>query len=156
MLAFDFCFDDGILRQYFEFDKQYNSFLDGTADDYVRDIMNSCLMFDKKISTVPMSHLVQLGSVVDFNVEMLETVFEKIGTPFRYEDFKERLGLAKYWLENCSPENVNRLCPVRNWPVYNELDEKEREAVAMLHRYLAGNEYTLDDLNTSTIDACVS
>ena len=121
--AFDFCFDDGILRQYFEFDKQYNSYLDGTADDYVRDIMNSCLMFDRKISTVPMSHLVQLGSVVDFHVEMLETVFEKIGTPFKYEDFKERLGLAKYWLENCSPENVNRLCPVRNWPVYNTLDE---------------------------------
>lgn len=145
--AFDFCFDDGILRQYFEFDKQYNSYLDGDADDYVRDIMNSCLMFDKKISTVPMSHLVQLGSIVDFNVEMLETVFEKIGTPCKYEDFKERLGLAKYWLENCAPENVNRLCPVRNWPVYNELDEKERAAVAMLHTYLAGNEYTLDELN---------
>ena len=145
--AFDICFDDGILRQYFEFDKQYNSYLDGDADDYVRDIMNSCLMFDKKISTVPMSHLVQLGSIVDFNVEMLETVFEKIGTPYKYEDFKERLGLAKYWLENCAPENVNRLCPVRNWPVYNELDEKERAAVAMLHTYLAGNEYTLDELN---------
>ncbi len=145
--AFDFCFDDGILRQYFEFDKQYNSCLDGSADDYVRDIMNSCLMFDKKLSTVPMSHLVQLGSIVDFNVEMLETVFEKIGTPYKYEDFKERLGLAKYWLENCAPENVNRLCPVRNWPVYNELDEKEREAVAMLHAYLSGNEYTLDELN---------
>lgn len=145
--AFDFCFDDGILRQYFEFDKQYNSFLDGTADDYIRDIMNNCLMFDEKIKTVPMSHLVQLGSVVDFNVEMLETVFEKIGTPYKYEDFKERLGLAKYWLENCSPENVNRLCPVRNWPVYNELDEKEKEAVKMLHGYLAGSEYTLDELN---------
>lgn len=145
--AFDFCFDDGILRQYFEFDKQYNSYLDGSADDYVRDIMNSCLMFDRKISTVPMSHLVQLGSIVDFNVEMLETVFEKIGTPYKYEDFKERLDLAKYWLENCAPENVNRLCPVRNWPVYNELDEKERAAVAMLHEYLAGNEYTLDELN---------
>lgn len=145
--AFDFCFDDGILRQYFEFDKQYNSFLDGTADDYVQDIMNSCLMFQEKIKTVPMSHLVQLGSIVDFNVGMLETVFEKIGTPYKYEDFKERLGLAKYWLENCSPENVNKLCPVRNWPVYDELDQKERDAVKMLHAYLSGNDYTLDDLN---------
>ena len=145
--AFDFCFDDGILRQYFEFDKQYNSFLDGTADDYIQDIMHSCLMFDEKIKTVPMSHLVQLGSIVDFNVDMLETVFEKIGTPYKYEDFKERLGLAKYWLENCSPENVNKLCPVRNWPVYEGMDEKERDAVKMLHQYLSGNEYTLDELN---------
>jgi len=145
--AFDFCFDDGILRQYFEFDKQYNSFIDGTADEYIQDIMNNCLMFDEKIKTVPMSHLVQLGSIVDFNPDMLETVFEKIGTPYKYDDFKERLGLAKYWLENCSPENVNRLCPVRNWPVYNELDEKEKKAVEMLYQYLSGNEYTLDELN---------
>lgn len=145
--AFDFCFDDGILRQYFEFDKQYTGFIDGTADDYVRDIMNNCLMSDERIKTVPMSHLVQLGSIVDFNPDMLETVFEKIGTPYKYEDFRERLGLAKYWLENCSPENVNKLCPVRNWPVYSELDEKERDAVRMLYEYLSGSEYTLDELN---------
>lgn len=145
--AFDFCFDDGILRQYFEFDKQYNSYLDGSADEYIQDIMNNCLMFEEKIKTVPMSHLVQLGSIVDFNPEMLETVFEKIGTPYKYEDFKERLGLAKYWLENCSPENVNKLCLVRNWPVYDALDEKEKDAVKMLYEYLSGNEYTLDELN---------
>ncbi len=146
--AFDFCFDDGILRQYFEFDKQYKSFLDGTADDYVRDIMNSCLMFPEEIKTVPMSHLVQLGSIVDFNVEMLETVFTKIGTPYKYEDFKDRLGLARYWLENCAPENANKLCPVRNWAVYNDLDEKEREAVGLLYKELSGSQYTLEELNT--------
>ncbi len=150
--AFDFCFDDGILRQYFEFDKQYKSFLEGTADDHVQDIMNSCLMFDKKIEMVPMSHLVQLGSIVDFNVEMLETVFAKIGTPYKYEEFKERLGLARYWLENCSPENVNKLCPVRNWAVYNALDEQEKAAVAALFAYLSENEYTLDELNTKLYD----
>lgn len=150
--AFDFCFDDGILRQYFEFDKQYKSFVEGTADDHVKDIMNNCLMFDEKIQLVPMSHLVQLGSIVDFNVEMLETVFEKIGTPYKYAEFKERLGLAKYWLENCSPENVNKLCPVRNWAVYNTLDEKEKEAVAALYAYLSENTYTLEELNTKLYD----
>nr|WP_296483040.1 lysine--tRNA ligase [uncultured Acetatifactor sp.] len=145
--AFDFCFDDGILRQYFEFDKQYNSYMDGSADEYIQDIMKSCLMFEEKIRTVPMSHLVQLGSIVDFNPDMLETVFEKIGTPYKYEDFKERLGLAEYWLENCSPENVNKLCPVRNWPVYNELNEQEKAAVKMLYEYLSGSDYTLEELN---------
>ncbi len=34
--AFDFCFDDGILRQYFEFDKQYNEFMDGKANESLR------------------------------------------------------------------------------------------------------------------------
>lgn len=150
--AFDFCFDDGILRQYFEFDKQYNNYLEGKADERTQDIMKSCLMFDEKIKTVPMSHLVQFGSIVDFNIQMLETVFEKIGTPYKYDDFKDRLDLAKYWLENCSPENVNKLCPVRNWPVYNELNEQERETIKLLHTYLSENDYTLDDLNTKLYD----
>ena len=146
--AFDFCFDDGILRQYFEFDRQYKSCLEGTADEHVQDIMKSCLMFEEKIKLVPMSHLVQLGSIVDFNVEMLETVFAKIGTPYKYEDFKDRLDLARYWLENCSPENANKLCPVRNWEVYRGLDEKEKEAVSLLHQELSQNTYTLEELNT--------
>lgn len=109
-------------------------------------------MFDHEIKTVPMGHLVQLGSIVDFNVEMLETVFEKIGTPYKYEDFKDRLGLARYWLENCAPENVNRLCSVRNWAVYNELNEQEREAIRLLHEYLSASEYTLDELNVKLYD----
>ena len=146
--AFDLCFDDGILRQYFEFDRQYKSWLEGTADEHVQDIMKSCLMFEEKIKLVPMSHLVQLGSIVDFNVEMLETVFAKIGTPYKYEDFKDRLDLARYWLENCSPENANKLCPVRNWEVYRGLDEKEKEAVSLLHQELSQNTYTLEELNT--------
>ena len=62
------------------------------------------------------------------------------------------MGLAKYWLENCSPENVNKLCPVRNWAVYNELDEQEKAAVAALFAYLSGNDYTLDELNTKLYD----
>ena len=80
--AFDFCFDDGILRQYFEFDKQYAAYMEGTADEHTKEIMENCLIEGRTIKTVPMGHLVQLGSIVNFNEKMLETVFEKIGTPY--------------------------------------------------------------------------
>ena len=152
--AFDFCFDDGILRQYFEFDKQYNEFMDGKADEFLTNVMANCLREDeegtsayKKIETVPMSLLVQLGSVVDFNVPMLETVFEKIGQPFTYDQFKDRLERAKYWLEQCSPENVNRLRPYRNWEVYEALSEEEKKEIALLHNYIKKGGYSLDELN---------
>lgn len=152
--AFDFCFDDGILRQYFEFDKQYNDFMDGKADEFLTNVMANCLQEDeegtsayKKIETVPMSLLVQLGSVVDFNVPMLETVFEKIGQPFTYDQFKDRLERAKYWLEQCSPENVNRLRPYRNWEVYEALSEEEKKEIALLHNYIKKGGYSLDELN---------
>ena len=37
--AFDFCFDDGILRQYFEFDRMYNAYISGKADEMTSSIM---------------------------------------------------------------------------------------------------------------------
>ena len=150
--AFDLCFDDGILRQYFEFDKQYDQYIKGEADDHVKSIMESCLLSDKPIKTVPMSLLVQLGSIVDFNVPMLETVFEKIGQPYKYADFEERLGLAKYWLENCSPENANKLIPYRNWEVYEQLNDEQKREITLLHDYLVNENYTLA-LTASAADA---
>ncbi len=147
--AFDLCFDDGILRQYFEFDKMYNQYIDGTADEHAKSIMENCLLTDKKINTVPMSLLVQLGSIVDFNVPMLETVFEKIDQPYKYEDFAQRLDLARYWLENCAPESANKLLPYRNWEHYEQLNDDEKKEISILHDYLSGSTYTLDELNTA-------
>ena len=149
--AFDFCFDDGILRQYFEFDKQYNEYKKGTANELNASIMEKCLS-DREISTVPMGLLVQMCSVVDFNIPMLETVFEKIGTPYKYEQFRDRLERAKYWLENCAPEAVNRLREYRNWDVYSELSDEEKKEISMLHEYIAKGGYSLDELNTKLYD----
>ena len=146
--AFDFCFDDGILRQYFEFDKQYTTYKEGSGDELTNSVIENCLIDGREIKTVPLGHLVQLGSVVDFNVPMLETVFEKIGTPYKYEDFADRLERAKYWLENCAPEAVNKLRTLRNWDVYNELTEEEKKEIQLLHDFIKAGGYDLDTLNT--------
>ena len=144
--AFDFCFDDGILRQYFEFDKMYNEYKAGTDNKAVNDIMRYSLIESRDIKPVPMSLLVQLGSVVDFNPTMLEVVFEKIGTPYKYEEFKDRLERAKYWLYECSPENISKLRLTRNFEVYNNLNEQEKEEIKELFAYLSKGGYTLDEL----------
>ena len=145
--AFDFCFDDGILRQYFEFDKMYNAVKDGTANDAQKDIMYNTTVGDRVLDTVPMGLLVQLGSVVDFNVPMLETVFEKIGTPYKSEQFGARLDRAKYWLENCAPDQVNRLRDGRNWGVYETLNETQKAEIKALFEYISAGGYNLDELN---------
>ena len=146
--AFDFCFDDGILRQYFEFDKMQTAWEEGTADEHTQGIMFNTTVEGRKPSTVPMSLLVQLGSVVNFNVPMLEIVFEKIGTPYKYEEFADRLERAKYWLEQCSPESVNRLRTYRNWELYNSFTEEEKKEIQLLCDFLKTDGYTLDDLNS--------
>ena len=150
--AFDFCFDDGILRQYFEFDKMYNAVKSGEASDAHKAIMYNTTVAGREVHTVPMSLLVQLGSVVDFNVPMLETVFEKIGTPYKYDQFADRLDRAKFWLETCSPESVNKLRATRNWDVYEALDENAKKEIALLHAYLTAGGYGLDELNTELYD----
>ena len=146
--AFDFCFDDGILRQYFEFDKMYTQNLSGEADEHTAEIMYNTTVEGRTPTTVPMSLLVQLGSVVNFNVPMLEIVFEKIGTPYKYADFADRLERAKFWLEQCSPENVNKLRKNRNWEFYNTLSDNEKKEIELLHKYLSTDGYTLDELNS--------
>lgn len=147
--AFDFCFDDGILKQYFEFDRMLDACRNGKADELTQSIMALCEVPGRHVNTVPMSLLVQMGSVVDFNVPMLETVFEKIGTPYKEADFADRLERAKYWLEQCAPDQVNRLRDGRNWEVYETLNDQEKREVADLHAYLSKGGYTLDELNTA-------
>ena len=146
--AFNFCFDDEILRQYFEFDRMMSAYVEGRADEHISSIMEGSLIEGRSVETVPMQLLVSLGSVVDFNIPLLETVFEKIGTPYKYEEFKERLERAKFWLEQCSPESVNRIRETRNFEVYLELDENEKTAIKQLYDYIKEGGYNLDDLNS--------
>lgn len=144
--AFNFCLDDGILRQYFEFDKMYNAVKNGTADEFTQGVMEYTKVEGREIVPVSMSLIVQLGSVVDFNVKMLEIVFEKIGMPYKYDDFKDRLERAEFWLEKCAPEHVNKLCTYRNFAAYNELDDVEKSEIEDLREYLLKGGYTLDEL----------
>ena len=146
--AFNFCLDDGILRQYFEFDKMYNDVKNGTADEKTKSIMELVSVEGRDLSTVPMGLIVQLGSVVNFNLKMLELVFEKIGTPFKYEEFKDRLERARYWLEKCSPKDMNKLRTARNWEVYETLNEQEKQEIAQLYDYLKNSTYDLSELQT--------
>jgi len=148
MHAFDFCFDDGILRQYIEFDKMYANVQSGAANEAEASIMHNCIIEGRTLSTVSMTWLVQFGSVVNFNPSVLETVFEKIGTPYKVEEFETRLNLAKNWLEMCSPESVNHLLENRNWTYHDSLPESERCEIATLHANLSANAYALDELNT--------
>ena len=148
MHSFDFCFDDGILRQYTEFDRMYANVANGAATDVEQAIMYNCTINNRTLNTVSMTWLVQFGSVVNFSPGVLEAVFTKIGTPYKAEEFIGRLKLAKNWLEMCSPGSVNRLNAHRNWPAYDAMNEEERKEISVLHDNLLNNEYSLDDLNT--------
>ena len=146
--AFDFCLSDEILRQYFEFGKMLKSYLDGTADENTRRIMENSLIEGRKFVPVPMSQLVDLGSVVNFNADMMEKLFEKIGTPYKKEDFKDLFEKAKFWLRTCSPESEYVILGKRNWPYWRTMNGRERECVRLLKEYIEKGGYTLDGLQS--------
>ncbi len=150
--AFDFCFDDGILRQYFEFDKQYNDYVAGKTDEYGTIAMEDCLTRGANLKTPPMSLLVQLGSIVNFDVPLMETIFAKINMPYTREDFADRLELARYWLEQCAPDQANKLRKTRDFDLYDSMTEEEKKEIELLRQYIAGGGYSLDDLNTKLYD----
>ena len=152
MKAFNFCFDEEILRQYFEFDKMYADAAAGAAagaaGEINAEIMQYCMIPGREIKTVPMQQLVSLGSIVDFSPDLLETLFARIGTPYTREDFDERVRLAEYWLENCSPESVNRLLDGFDAGYYASLSAPEQKELAVLGEYLGQNEYDMDSLQS--------
>ena len=150
--AFDFCFDDGILRQYFEFDKQYNDYVAGKTDEYGTIAMEDCLTRGANLKTPPMSLLVQLGSIVNFDVPLMETIFAKINMPYTREDFADRLELARYWLEQCAPDQANKLRKTRDFELYDSMTEEEKKEIELLRQYIAAGGYSLDDLNTKLYD----
>ena len=144
--AFDFCLSDEILRQYFEFGKMLKAYQDGTADENTKRIMENCHIEGRELVPVPMSQLVELGSVVNFNTKMMEKLFEKIGTPYKAEEFRELFEKAKFWLKTCSPESEYVILPRRNRAYWNTMDENERACVDQLRAFLSAGGYTLEGL----------
>lgn len=89
-----------------------------------------------------------MGSVVDFNEDLLQLVLSKINYNYTKEEMAERLALAKCWLEECSPENMNKLRVYRNWEVFDAFSEEEKKEIELLHNYLKTATYTLEELQT--------
>ena len=146
--AFDFCLSDEILRQYFEFGKMVGAVRAGTADENTKRIIENSLIEGRSFVPVPMSQLVDLGSVVDFNPDMMEKLFQKIGTPYTKEEFSELFEKAKFWLKTCSPESEYIILKKRNWKYWRTMAEPERACVRALHDYIAAGGYTLDSLQS--------
>ena len=61
-------------------------------------------------------------------------------------NFKDRLDRAKFWLEQCAPENRNVLRKNRNWDVYETLSDLEKEEIKELYNYLKNNKFSLEEL----------
>lgn len=151
--AFDFCLDDGILRQYSTFDRMLSQLHTGKLKARDRKIMELARVEGRELFyPVSMTDLVQFGSIVNFNEGLLEEIFKRIGKPCSREQFSERLSKARYWLEECDPSSMYRLRKHRNWQYYTSLSEREKHEILELRDQLQVFKGTLDELQTLLYD----
>lgn len=139
--AFDFCFDERIEKQYFEFDKFMSMVRDGKADAHITRIYDFCRMEDYPKEPVSFSQLASFAPAVGFRADALCELFRKIGQDFTPEEISGRLALVKHWLETYSPENIINFNTQRNDEYYAALSETEKGWVNRLYANLSANDY---------------
>ncbi len=149
--AFDFCFDEEILRQYFEFDKMLADYRKGKTGP-AKEIMELVMDGRDTAEKAPIQQLVNFGPIVNWDPDLLEVLFEKIGTPYKKSQFEGRMKLARNWLELCSPESLIKLREKKDEEYFDSLDDRQKRAIRLLHERLSQGEYAMDGMKTVLYD----
>lgn len=146
--AFSISLDEEILRHYDEFDRALISFLDGKAKDQVRANMELCLVEGRTVHPVPFRQLASFSTIFRGNLDALEKMFARLGTPFSREEFSERLKKAEFWLATCSPESVINLNETKDTPFFETLTDTEKKWVRKLHQALTEKPLGFEEMTT--------
>lgn len=135
--AYNFYFDDTIIRHYSEFDKGLAQYLSGEADEFTKSVFDLCLIDGKKYQNeTSFSTIASLAPIVNFKPEALEKAISKLGlvwTPRANERFEK----ASYFIQTYQPEKIFKLLSAKNTSFASTLAEEEREVVRKLYNYLS-------------------
>lgn len=133
--AFNFCFDETIIRHYSEFDKLVTNYLNGTIDEFNKDILELAFI-EKPIKTkTPFGILSSVSPICNFNKEIIKTNLSKAGVECDNESL-ERLDKVEFWLKNYMPSKIFKVLETKNVDYYNNLTNDEKEKVAILCEFL--------------------
>ena len=150
--AFDFALDDEVLRQYHEFDRMYKSVEDGQADETVRRIMQLALAGKQNFKPVSAAHIASFAPIVNFDIDLLVTLLNKLGENVTREDVSERFEKIKYWLQNYCPEQIVKLLDKPNKDFYSTLNDEEKTWVNKLTQALETKTYSLEEMQALLYD----
>ena len=142
--AYNFYFDDTIIRHYSEFDKGLHAYLSGEADEFTKSLFDLCLIDGKKYQDeTSFGTIASLAPIVNFNHDALVRAIEKLDlkwTPRADERFEK----ATYFINTYQPEKIFKLLPEKNIAFANGLADEEKEVVRKLYNYLKDTETVKD------------
>ncbi len=135
--AFDFGFDDTIVRHYMEFDRYLDKYLAGdeSIGEYNKTVFDLCLMKGSKGDRVSFGALATVAPLSGFNKELTKKMLKQAGVT-SLNNFDNRFESVKFWLENYMPERIYKPLTEFNEEVYKTLNDEEKEILKKLSAFL--------------------
>lgn len=154
--AYNFYFDDTIIRHYSEFDKGLASYLEGTADEFTKSLFDLCLI-DGKVyqNETSFNTISSLAPIVNFNRDSLVKAVKALDLEWT-PSADERFDKATYFIKTYQPEKIFKLLDSKNIEFANTLSNEEKSVVKKLYDYLNTNEVIKDKEVQQFIYDCVN
>ncbi len=154
--AYNFYFDDTIIRHYSEFDKGLHAYLSGEADEFTKTLFDLCLIEGKNYrDETSFSTIANLAPIVDFNYEALVKAVKKLDLEWT-ERADERFEKATYFIKTYQPEKMFKLLDSKNAEFASTLGDEEKQVVSKLYNYLKAQAEVKDKEVQQFIYDCVN
>ncbi len=153
--CFDISLDDEVLRVYHEFDRMYNSYISGEADEVVNRIMEmalSCRQEGYKNCPVSAQNIAAFAPIVNFDLDLLVDLLNKVGETCTREEIEDRFNKISFWLKTYSPESINNLLGEVNSEFVATLTEEERGWVSSLLEAVKTQDLSVEEMQTLLYD----
>lgn len=153
--TFDIALDDEVLRMYHEFDRMYATYKAGEGDEVINRIMEmalSCRGDDFVNCPVSAQNIAAFAPIVNFDLDMLVSLLNKVGDTCTVEQIEDRFNKISYWLQNYSPESINKLLDSKNADFIATMTEEEKGWVKTLYDAISQKDLSTDEMQTLLYD----
>ena len=152
--SFDIALDSDVLRTYHEFDRMYATYKAGEGDEMVNRIIELALTNtdESKFYPVDASLIASFAPIVNFDLDLLTKLFEKIGQKWTKEQIRPRFEKIKHWLQNYCPEQIIKLLTSPNKEFIATLNDEEKQWILKLKDEIANKNLTADEMQTLLYD----
>ena len=149
MHAFDIALDNDVIRYYSEFDRWVKLYFNGNIDEKNKEIIDLTDVKENYLKNPNFSYLATFLPIVNFDIDLLKKLLGKENIDVNTEEFKSRLELAKYWVNNYGSDYQVNLLSERNDEYYNTLTDIEKEWLEKTKVLLDDDFNTTDELQTA-------
>ncbi len=152
--SFDIALDSDVLRTYHEFDRMYTEYKSGECDEIVKRIMELALSNtdESKFCPVDATLIASFAPIVNFDLDMLTFVLNKIGQNYTKEQIRPRFERITYWLQNYCPDQIVKLLPEKNSEFFSLLNEEEKNWVKTLSDKIENESLSIEEMQSLLYD----